>query len=241
VNQTLATRFFGNENPVGQNLYMPEPGGRKAYQIIGVVRDVKDNLRATRLAWYLAANQHRVHPFSTQFFLRIERPWSAVVPAIRKALAEEDPKLEIAGIKSADQLLDTTLETDRLLAVLGWTFGALALLLASVGIYGLLSYDVARRRSEIGIRTALGAQRVDVAKVVLYQAASVLVFGLLMGGAAANLLTRFVRALVFEIRANDPRVEVLAGLILIASALAASWLPVLRATRVDPIRALRAE
>src|SRR5579883_363331 len=241
VNQTLAKRFFGNESPVGHDFYMPEPGGRKRYQIIGVVRDVRDNLRVSRLTWYLAANQHRVHPFSTQFFLRIARPRAVILPAVRAALAEEDPRVEIASAKSVDELLNATLETDRLLAVLGWTFGGLALLLASAGIYGLLSYDVARRRSEIGIRSALGAQRADVAKVILYQAVQMLGFGLLIGGAAANVLTRFVRALVFQIRVNDPRIEILASVILILSALAAAWFPVVRATRVDPIRALRAE
>jgi predicted permease len=241
VNQALAERFFSHRNPVGQNFYVSDGNSRKAYQIIGVVRDVRANPRTAPLAWYFAAIQHQVHPFSTCFLIRTGRKIPAAVTAIRTVLHDEDPQLEIANLQTANQLFENTVQTDRLLATLGWAFGLLAILLASAGIYGLLSYDVARRHSEFGILTAVGARPIHIAKLLLSQAAIIVALGLLSGAGAANLLTRLVYSLVFEMRASDPRIELTAGLVLLAVAMAAAWHPIRRAARLDPMRALRTE
>ncbi len=241
INQTFASRFFPAENPIGRSVYIPEQKGRKPYQIVGVVRDVKSNLRSTGVAWYLASQQNQVHPFSTYFLIRTGRSNIGLLTRVNAALHAEDSKLQIDRLRTADQLFEATLQTDRLLARLGWGFGILALLLASAGIYGLLSYDVTRRTGEIGIRTALGAQRFDIAKLMLVRTIYMLAVGLALGGIAANFLTRSLQSLVFGIVASDPRIEAFSALLLIVVALAATWVPIRRAARIDPLRALRAE
>jgi predicted permease len=241
INQALATRFFPDRNPIGRPFYVSDGKRERPYQIIGTVRDVKSDVRTVKLAWYFAAAQHQIHPFSTCFLIRTGQNRAEIVRAMRARIRNEDHKLEIANVQTANDLFDLTVQTDRLLAALGWVFGILAILLASAGIYGLLSYDVARRRGEIGIRTALGARRSDIAGLMLSQAGFIVVFGLALGGIAANLLTRLFGTLVFEMKASDPRIELVAGLVLIAVAMAAAWLPVRRAACVDPMRALRTE
>ena len=241
INQALATRFFPKQNPIGRNFYVSDGKDKKAYQIIGVVREVKSNVRMTGMSWYFAAKQHQVHPFSTCFLVGTTQEKVAVATAIRAAVHDEDSKLQVANVQSANDLFELTLQTDRLLAMLGWAFGILAILLACAGIYGLLSYDVARRTSEIGIRTALGACQSDIAKLMLSQAVFIIVFGVALGGITGNVLARLVRSLVFELRASDPRIELSAAVFLVAVALTAASIPIRRATRLDPMRALRTE
>ncbi len=241
VNQTLANRFFANQNPVGQKLYISDQNAKKAYQIIGVVRDVRSNLRSADLMWYFAEQQDQIHPFSTCFLIRGATENPALLPRIRAVVHKEDPILQIGSVRSANELFDGTLETDRLLARLGWAFGILAILLASVGIYGLLSYDVTRRTGEMGIRTALGASRSGIAKLILSQTVLILACGLVLGGLTANLMTRLIRSLVFGMNAADPRIELTAAVLLAAVALAAAWFPIRRAVRLEPMQALRTE
>jgi putative ABC transport system permease protein len=241
VNQTLAARVFPNENPIGRRMYIADQQGRQAYEIIGVVRDVRTNPRQIRRMWYFPAPQHQIHPFSTCFLIRTGLPNAALLTRLRTAMHAENPKLQIEKFQTADELFERTVETDRLLARLGGAFGILAILLASAGIYGLLSYDVTRRTNEIGIRAALGANRADIVRLMLSQTAVIVGLGLAFGGMAANILTRSLRRLVFGVSAGDPRVEVAAALVLTAVALAAAWIPIQRAARVDPMRSLRAE
>ncbi len=242
VNETFARRVFPNHDALGRNVYLPGNAEKIAYRVIGVVRDVRTNVRRARLMWYLPAAQHELHAFSTRFLIRTKsQRISSLFAGLRSAVHAEDPKIRIEKFETADNLLDKTLGTDRLMARLGWAFGVLALLLASAGIYGLLSYDVARRTGEIGIRTALGALRPDIMRLILSEAVLVTIGGLTIGGISALMLTKLVRGLVFGIEANDPRVELVAAAILIAVAMLATAIPARRAAQLDPMRALRAE
>ncbi|HEX4166693.1 MAG TPA: FtsX-like permease family protein, partial [Bryobacteraceae bacterium] len=241
VNQTFAKRVFPNHAAVDRNVYLSDESGKTAYRIIGVVRDVRTNLRRESLMWYLPALQHDDHPFTTRFLLRIKNQQTSLFADLRAAVTAEDSRIHLDKIQTADDLLNQTLGTDRLLARLGWAFGVLAILLASAGIYGLLSYDITRRTGEIGIRTALGALRTDIFKLVLSEVLLVTSLGVISGGITALMLARFARGLVFGIKVNDPRVEFAAATILVAVALVAAIVPARRAARLDPMHALRAE
>lgn len=241
VNQTMANRVFPGRDAIGRHLYVQGNNGEIAYRIIGVVRDVRTDLRETPMMWYFPAMQHAEHPFTTRFLLRAAGRSHSLRADVTAALRAENPSLRIDQFETVDRLLDNTIGTDRLLARLGSAFGILALLLASVGVYGLLSYDVSRRTTEIGIRTALGAFRLDIIKLVLSEAAIIGCGGLLIGGFAALMLSRLVRGLVFGIRADDFRFELAAAMILALTAFLAAAIPARRASRLEPMRALRSE
>jgi ABC-type antimicrobial peptide transport system permease subunit len=149
--------------------------------------------------------------------------------------------VRVIGIDTADDLLNRTLDLDRLIAALSFGFGVLALTLAAVGTYGLVAYDVTRRTGEIGIRMALGATRPRVMGMVFREVWLAAAPGIVVGTAAAVALGRLVAGLVFEMRPADPRVMASAALVLAAVALSAAWIPARRAARLDPMVALRNE
>lgn len=241
IDQTLANRVFPSRDAIGRHLFVPGDSGKVAYQIIGVVRDVRTDIRETPMMWYFPAMQHDVHFFTTRFLVRASGRSHSLRADVTAALHAENASLHIDQFETADNLLDRTIGTDRLLARLGLAFGILALLLASVGVYGLLSYDVSRRTAEIGIRTALGAFRFDIIKLVLSEAAIIGCCGLLIGGFSALMLSRLVRGLVFGIPAGDLRFELAAAVMLGLTLFLAAAVPARRASRLDPMRALRAE
>jgi predicted permease len=242
VNREFVHRVFEDRNPVGQNLYLAEDNTHKrAYRIVGVVENVRNEVRYAQPLFYLCQLQTRVQSFSTRFLVRTRQYPEAVVSGLRAAIHAEDASLEAGRIDTADALLDSTLDTDRLMATLAWGFGVLAMVLAAVGIYGLLSYDVTRRTGEIGIRMALGAYRSDIMRLVLREVAMLCFCGLTIGTVAALGLSRLVEGMVFGLKAGDPRVEAGAAVILIAVAVVAAWFPARRAARLDPMAALRSE
>ena len=237
VNETLAKRCFSKGNPLGRSFFAGESG----YRIIGVVRDIESDLRWTPQMWYVAAMQNEEHPFNSSFLVRVARDGGLSLNDVRTVVHGIDPQLTVEKLETADELFSRTIDTDRLLARLGWGFGVLALTLASVGIYGLLSYDVGRRRKEIGVRMAVGATEAGILRLVLGEAGLILGCGLLLGACAAIGLSTAARSLVFGLKANDPRMELGAGLILTVVALAAGWIPARRAAKTDAMAALRAE
>jgi len=178
---------------------------------------------------------------STRLLIRTRRDPTPVMAALRPAVREVDPELSVNDIRSADELFDRTVDRDRLLATLAWGFGLLALTLAAVGIYGLLSYDVARRTGEIGIRMAIGARKGNIMALVLREVAIVCAAGLAIGILAAAQLSRLVEGMVFGFKPGDPRVIAAAALVLLGIALLAALIPARRAAAMDPMRALRCE
>ncbi len=243
INETVARRFFPGTSPVGkyyrQRLHDTVAA---AVEIVGVVRDAKyRELREDpQPTVYLAmAQSERSSPYR-QYELRTDGPLSAIVPGVKRAVAEVNRSIAI-DLTPLSQQLDASLTRDRLMATLSGFFGAVALVLAMVGLYGTLSYNVARRRNEIGIRIALGAARGRVVKLVLAEVARVVIVGLVIGAAVAVASTRLVRSLLYGLSASDPATIVVSVALLSVVAVAAGAVPAWRAARVDPIAALREE
>jgi predicted permease len=242
ITEAFARRVFENRDPIGRNLYIATGKNTTAtHQIVGVVQDIRNDVRRPQPMFYLCQLQTGVQSFSTRFLVRTRFKPAAIIPALRDAVRLEDSALRVDDVQSAEDLFDRTLSTDRLLAALAWGFGVLAILLAAVGIYGLLSYDVTRRTAEIGIRMAVGAHRGDVMRLVLKEVALVCGAGLVAGSAAALALSRLVEKMVFQMKAADPLIEGAAAVILLAVAMCAASIPARRAARMDPMSALRNE
>jgi predicted permease len=240
VTQSFARRVFKNRNPIGLNLYL-RSGEKDTYQIIGVVNDLRGDVRYPVSMFYLCQLQSEVQAMTTRLLIRSRSDASTFMSALRPAVRDVDPELRVNNIISAEELFDRTVDRDRLLATLSWGFGILALTLAAVGIYGLLSFEVTRRTGEIGIRMAVGARKGNIVALVLREVAIVCGAGLAAGVLAAAELTRLAEGMVFGFKAGDPRVLAAAALILVAMALLAALIPARRAAAMDPMRALRCE
>jgi predicted permease len=242
INREFARRVFENREAVGRNLYVATgPKTKVAYQIAGVVQDIRNYVRRPQAMFYLCQLQTKEQAFSTRFLVRTRIDPAAVIPGLRAAVRLEDASLRVDQIDSAAELFDRTLSTDRLISALAWGFGALALVLAAVGVYGLLSYDVTRRTGEIGIRMAIGAEKGDVIALVMREVALVCGVGLAIGSGTALALARLVEGMVFQMKPGNPAVEGAAAVVLLAVAAAAAWMPARRAARLDPMVALRTE
>ncbi len=240
VSREFARRVFADGAVVGRTLYVTGADRRKtAYRIVGVVQDVRNDIRKPKFLFYLCQPQTGTQAFSTRFLVRTRLPVESVAAGLRAAIAAENAALRIDQIDSADTLLDATLSSERLLAMLAWGFGALALVLAAAGIYGLLAYDVTRRTGEIGIRMAVGARPGDILALVMRQVAVVCALGIAAGAGAALAMAHLVEGLVFGLRSGDPRMEAGAAGVLLAVAFCAAAIPARRAARLDPIAALR--
>jgi predicted permease len=243
VNQQFANHFFAGRNPIGSNIYMTSPSGRQTiYQVVGVVQDVvPDVRRAPRRAFYLPQLQTESSLSNPSFVVRTRPGSPSAATDLRALIRAEGGGARIARINTADELLNRTLSLDRLIAMLAFAFGVLALILAAVGIYGLLAYNVARRTGEIGIRMALGATRGLVMALIFREIAWVAAIGVAAGLGAAIALGKLVAGLVFGLQPGDPLVLAPAAVLLTLVAAGAAWLPARRASRLNPSAALRTE
>jgi putative ABC transport system permease protein len=240
VNEAFARRFNAGRNPLGMRVRQPWGIERR---VVGYVRDaVHESLRdPVPPALYLPYGQSRDLPASTSVSIRASggSPAQLTRPLVA-ALSQVDRDLIVTPRSMADRL-DAALIQERLVAALSTFFGALALLLAGLGLYGLTSYAVNRRRSEIGIRIALGAAPSGVMILVLRHAALLVASGILIGTAVSLWASRFVSPLLFGLEPRDPSTLTAAVLLLAAIGLFALWLPARRASRLDPARVLREE
>jgi putative ABC transport system permease protein len=242
VNEALAKKFFNGANPVGRyfrtNLFKPGP----PIQIVGLVKDAKyRSLREEALPTFYTPHPQEEHFYpSTTFELRAVGSVTSLIPGVKSALAEVNPDITLEFRTLAVQVAES-LNRERLLATLSGFFGALALLLAVVGLYGVMSYGVARRTNEIGIRMALGAEQARVLRMVLGEVLLLIGIGLGAGVAAALATTRFVSSLLYGITPTDPITLTLAAGVLASVAALAGYLPARRASRLDPMTALREE
>ncbi|HXN98503.1 MAG TPA: ABC transporter permease [Candidatus Acidoferrales bacterium] len=242
VNQAFVAKYLGKENPLGKRFgesAANDEGPKNAgYEIIGVVRDAKYNSLRQEISPTMYAPQSGS---GATFEVRTAADPQALLPAIRRVVAQLNENLPLFQVTTESQQIDRLLFQERLVARLSAFFGLLALVLACIGLYGLLSYEVSRRTREIGIRMALGAQEGDVLRLVVKQGFALAVVGAAMGIGVALGVTRYLASMLYGVHANDPvtigAVAVLLGLV----ALAACYIPARRATRVDPMVALRYE
>lgn len=210
-------------------------------EVIGIVKDTKstsltEELRA--MAYYPQAQ--RPQPLDN-LVVRFAGTPEAVIPQIRQAIKQVNHNLPVDDVMSLPESIGRSLVQQKLTARLGAFFGVLALLLAGIGLYGVLSYAVVRRTNEIGLRMALGAQRSNVLWLVLREALTLVWLGVVLGLAASLAVTRAASTLLFQLKPTDPLTIALATVLLLVVATLAGYLPARRATRVDPMVALRDE
>jgi putative ABC transport system permease protein len=240
VNTTMAERFFQGDNPVGRLMYWG--GGRTSpSEVVGIVGEVRHRGldTAPRPEFYVPFRQ--VSYGSLEVVVRTAGNPNSLSNAVKETIFAQDPALPVAQIKTMEDLLDLSLATRRFQLVLLGGFAGLALLLATIGIYGVASFTSSQRTQEFGVRLALGAQRRDVLVMVVRDTMARVALGVAIGTAAALGMTRLLEASLFEVRATDPLTIALVAGGLASVALACSLGPARKATRVDPLTALRAE
>jgi predicted permease len=242
VNQAFVEKYLGRENPLGKQFGQAEARtdepANPGFEIIGVVRDAKysDLRREIHAMMYMPQRFG-----GATFELRTAADPRAILPAIREVVAQVSTNLPLFDVKTESEQIDRLLFQERLVARLSGFFALLALVLACVGLYGLLSYEVSRRTREIGIRMALGAHPGSVLKLVLRQGIVLAIVGAAVGVGVALGVTRNLASMLYNVHPGDPATIVSVAILLTLVALAACYIPARRATRVDPLIALRYE
>jgi len=242
VSEGFVRRFFGNQEALGRRIKQSGPGyGDKWMEIVGVVGNVK------YLGLTVDTDPALYMPFAQSYgplmFLVVRSPGDAagLAAALRQDIQSIDPGVTLAQIGTMEQALDLSVSQPRFDTMLLSLFAGIALLLAAVGIYGLIAYSVAQRTHEIGVRMALGAARADVLRTVVLEGASLAAIGIVLGLGGAFLLTRLLKTMLFEIGVTDALTFAAAPLGIMLVVLLATFLPALRATRISPVVALRYE
>ncbi|HKP11038.1 MAG TPA: ABC transporter permease [Blastocatellia bacterium] len=244
VNETFAREFLNGADPVGHRFWVEATPGdpETVYEIVGLVRDTKyEDLREepVPIAYYAAAQNSGAGP-GGQILIRSRSPEAEMVAAVKNVLDEINPAITVR-FRGFKPLIEATVLREQLMAMLSGFFGGLALLLACIGLYGILSYGVASRTNEIGIRMALGAQRRDVLWLILREALLLVIVGMVVGLPMIFAVTRLASTLLYGLTPTDPLSLLSAAVLMLAVALSACYLPARRATRVDPMSALRRE
>jgi putative ABC transport system permease protein len=243
VDEAMAKKFLGGaEKAVGRTFVATGGPTQTTIEVIGVVKNTKyRNLRDDNVPIvYVVQAQDPAPGVTKSFELRVAGPATSVVSAVKDSLAQVNPDIML-NFRTLTTQVEETLTRERLLATLSGFFGGLALLLATIGLYGVMSYNVARRRGEIGIRMALGAQQSRVLRMVLQEVAILIIMGLAVGLGAALATTRFVASFLYGVKPNDPWTLFLAAAVLASTAAVAGFLPARRASNLDPMAALREE
>jgi predicted permease len=244
INRGLADRLWPGENPIGKQVrfwYASMPPDAPWMQVVGVVGDVKHfglDAAAPDIAYFAASQGPPSNPLLA---IRTSGDPAALTPAVRDRLRAIDPEILPYDVRTMEQMLNTSVAGRRFNMLLLGLFGALALTLAAVGIYGVIGYAVRRRAHELGIRMALGAARGDVLRLVVGDGMRLAALGLALGLGAALALTRLMRALLFHVSPVDPLGLAAVALLLVAVALVAAYVPARRAARIDPASTLRLE
>jgi putative ABC transport system permease protein len=241
IDQTLARQYWPRENPLGQQVKFGFGRGTQGVTIVGVVGDIKsDGLEAPSVPHiYVALGQFA--PVNAVVFLRSRGDVEHLGEAVRHEVENVDPNVPVHSISSMDQIIARSVADRRFALDLLGVFAMVALLLAAMGIYGVMSYSFSQRTHEVGIRIALGAQRLDILCLTLGEGMRVVVIGLASGLVGAAIMTRLFRSMLFDVGPADPITFLSVSAILAGFALFACYIPAKRATRVDPLAALREE
>jgi predicted permease len=237
VNEEFVREFFPNETPLGQ--FITVDG--EQHQIVGLCSNQKyDRLRRDiSPILYMPHLQNRF--FHLTCAIRSVLPPMSLVPAVRKAVAEVDPRLPLEGITTQKLVIKKALARERLFASLSGSLAILALALSCIGLYGLMAYNVTRRTGEMGIRKALGARPWDVARPILREALTLAAIGVIVGSALALALVRMIQSILYGIAPYDPLTMIGAAMLMVTVAFLAAWIPARRAAKIDPMVALRYE
>lgn len=242
INQAMATRYWPSEDVIGKRFtFSDTPKEKDWFTIVGIVGDVKDTPSspgAEPAFWW----SHLQQPASDMsLVIRTNSDPRQLVDALRDQVKRLDPSLAVADIRLMDQVADASIATPRFSFFLVGLFAALAIVLAAIGTYGVISYSVSQRIPEFGLRLALGAPPPEVLRMVLAQAARLAVWGAVLGLMVALALARVLRSLIYNVSPADPITFISVGILVIAIALLACYLPARRAAKASPMVALRTE
>jgi ABC-type antimicrobial peptide transport system permease subunit len=244
VNEMFVRKLFRDKDPLGQVFKVDEGAGKpeSVYQVVGEVKDTKyTNLREDlKPIAYVPRAQDKKPDTDCPILIRSDLPLDSLTASVEHAVAEVNPAILIQFTVLKTQIRET-LQRERMMASLSGFFGALAAMLTMIGLYGLISYMAIRRRNEIGIRIALGADRWGVLKLIMQEALELLALGLVLGTALSLAASRAARSLLFGLKNNDPGTFAAAVMLLAVVAVAASFIPAQRASRLQPLEALREE
>src|SRR5260370_13114300 len=245
INEAAARKYFQDQSALGKYLYI----SGVLCEVVGVVGDVKSYVdQPAEATTFIPAAQAKLGTsqlfegwFPRSIVVRTTGNPLVLSQALRQAVAATDPLVPTGAVRSMDQVLSHSLALRSFMMLLLSIFGGLALVLATVGIYGVISYAVSQRTREIGVRMALGARPADVLRMILTEGLKLVAAGVVIGVAAALMLTRLLEGMVYGVRVRDPLIFVLVNLLMVAVSLAACYVPARRATRIDPLVALRYE
>jgi putative ABC transport system permease protein len=253
IDDAMARTLFPHEDPLGQHIIIPFPGVDAPREIVGIVHHIKhwgpgqDSSWKINDAFYMPAAQipdqfyRSIGVFNATIVARTSSAPLSVLASVKRIVHSIDPDVAVDDVQTMDALVRSSIAAQRFTMMLMVTFGVLALVLAAIGIYGVISYSVSRRTHEIGIRVALGAQRRDVLLWVIGQGMTLALLGVAGGVIAAAFATRLLARLLYGVKPTDPATFIAVSLILAAVALLACYIPARRATEVDPMTALRFE
>jgi hypothetical protein len=240
VNERFAKYFFGNGPALGRHI----TSVGVTYEIVGVVGDMKYQglrepmLRTMFIPWMQREGEA---PSAYQYLVRTAGNPAIATLGLDRVVRNIDPGLRLRRATSYDALIDQSIAIERIMATFGALFGSLALLIAALGMFGVLAYQVTRRTNELGMRLVLGAGRWSMMRLVLRDVAMMVVPGIAVGASAALMLTGMSRAILFDLTPTDPVVFVFSAFVLASAAIIAGWLPARRAAFVDPMVAIRHE
>jgi predicted permease len=243
VNERFARHYYGDSNPIGRRLgFGGNPNTPTPIEIVGVVRDSKyTDIRDSTQRQVFFAFLEASRPSSFTAYVRSSRPATAVYATVRQTVAELDPNLPVHGTRTLDTQVALSLSRERMVATMTSAFGLLATLLAVIGLYGVMSYTVARRRREIGVRVALGASARSIGWLVIREVLAIAIGGVVLALPAAWWLGRYVSSQLYGVEPHDPLAIGAAVTLLVGVAVMAGLIPSTRAARLDPTVALRQE
>jgi predicted permease len=243
INESFARRFFAGRNPLGMHITTVYGDTRETCQIAGVAKDARTQSLRREIGplFYVPVTQPRGEMDGAVFILRTAGQPEAVLGGVRQAIRRIDPTLPVVDARTVEQSIGEATTQDRITANLAAVFGLVALALAAIGLFGVLSYGVARRQTEIGVRIALGALPRQVVGMILRETSVLILAGFALGAALAFAAARLIASQLYGVAPTDPLALSLAAALLVSVALAAAWLPARRAARLDPIAALRRE
>jgi predicted permease len=244
INDAFAKLFFDRRNPIGMRIMsVGDDDQRTSYQVVGVARDARTKSLRGGMdpRYFVAGNQEPASVKSPTFLIRTVPETAPVAAAVRKTIQRVDAALPILSVKSIEEQLAPLTAQDRTTAQLAVVFGCVALALAGIGLYGVLSYGIARRTGEIAIRIALGARPGRVISMILSETIGIVGVGMALGAGLAHAASRLINSQLYGVAPQDPLTLALATALLLSAALSAAYLPARRASRVDPMAALRQE